>query len=102
MQVQQGPLDRVAGPLIERGGGLIEQQYGRFEGERTRQHHPLLLANGELLRSSIGERSVETGEGERRIDVALPLTQPRTITDVLGDRRLKQRRELGDERDLTT
>jgi hypothetical protein len=45
MQVEERSLDRVAGALVERRRGLIEQQHGRFQGERPGQHHSLLLAD---------------------------------------------------------
>ena len=62
VEVEKRPLDRVARSFVERRSGLIEQQHRRFERERSRKHHALLLANREPLRGPLGERAVETSQ----------------------------------------
>jgi hypothetical protein len=44
-----------AGTGVERGERLVEQQQGRFGGERPGQRHPLGLPAGELARLAVGQ-----------------------------------------------
>ena len=101
MQVEQGALDRVTGALVERSRRLVKQQHGRLERQRSREHDALLLSHRQLPRRSFGERALETGEGERLLDIALLSAQPWSVADVFRDATRQQRRELRHERDLT-
>ncbi len=49
LQLHQFELGAFAQLLVERGQGLVEQQYLRAARQRARQRHALLLSAGELI-----------------------------------------------------
>ena len=42
---------------VQRGGGFVADQQVRIVGDRDRDHHPLALAAGELVREAFARRS---------------------------------------------
>jgi hypothetical protein len=85
--------------LVEGGGRLVEQQHLGVERERPRQHHPLLLADGEPRGRPVGVRGVEAGVGEQPRDVDGASEQPRAVRHVVGDRLRQRRRQLRHQHD---
>ena len=99
-QALERRLDRVACGLVERRGGLVEEQDPGVERERSRQHDALLLADRELGGVAVLERRVEAGQLEAAARVEAVAGEARPVGDVVVDRAVDQRRELGNEADL--
>jgi len=73
---------------VEGPEGLVEQQHPRFDGERSRQRHPLALTSGELRRPLLRPFR-EAHQGQQLIHafadlVSRPLADPQTEGDVLA------------------
>ena len=92
-------LDPGTRALVERGGGLVEQQHLGLERERAGEHHPLLLADRQPLGGPRAVGGVEPGEPQRALDVGALAAQRGPVADVVLDRPGERRGELGDEAD---
>lgn len=95
--LQQGE-DRLRGPGVERGRGLVGEEHGRLAGERPGDADTLLLPAGELRGVRLGLVG-EADEVEQLTDPARPLP-PRHAHDlqreghVPRDRAGRQQREV--------
>ena len=88
---------------VEVGQRLVEQQRLRFDDQRARQRHALLLPAGELAGIALRQR-LELGRGQDRRQllrngVAVHLAQTQAVDDVFGHRHVRpQRVALEDHR----
>ena len=99
-QAVERALDRRLRVRVEGRGRLVEKQHRRLERQRPGEHHPLLLADREPGRATLGEVGVEAGEVEEPLDVRLAPGELGGEAEVVLDRALEQRRELRDQADL--
>src|SRR3954470_10759033 len=101
-------LDEPLGNRVERGRGLVEDEYARVLEQDPRERDPLLLATRQLVPALADDRVVGLGEiGDAVVDGRharglLELIVGRIrfgIAQVLANRSVKQERLLGHEAD---
>jgi hypothetical protein len=85
---------------VEAGGGLIEQEHLRIEGEGPGKTHPLGLASGQPVGAALTEAGGETGAGQQFADTVVG--EIRTAdAEIVGHPVGEQDRLLGDQTDAT-
>ena len=78
-QLVERKLHGALGLGVERGGGLVEDQYGRVAKDRARDRDALLLAAGEAIAALADGRVVAVGQ---RGDELVDLRRPRRLLDL--------------------